>query len=79
MEVANTSPSHLSIFGGGRTIPLTIEGGSANSNGEKKKKKKKNKEGLSSHPFWPNGVVSLWLLNKPYFFVEPQNSHSHTI
>jgi hypothetical protein len=41
MEVANTSVGHLSIFGGGRTIPMAIGGGSANSNGEKKKKRTK--------------------------------------
>jgi hypothetical protein len=41
MEVANTSLGHLSIFRGGQTIPMAIEGGSANSNSKKKKKKQR--------------------------------------
>jgi hypothetical protein len=36
MEVANTSLGHHSIFVGSRTIPMAIEGCSANSNGENK-------------------------------------------
>jgi hypothetical protein len=52
MEVANTSLGQLTIFGGGRTNPAAIEGGSANLNGEKKKEQR----GGLTHPFWPNGV-----------------------
>jgi hypothetical protein len=52
---------------------MAIDGGSANSNGEKKKKK----GGRAIH-FEQMGV-SLQLLNKSYFFVESQNSHSRTI
>jgi hypothetical protein len=59
MEVANTFPSHQSIFVGGRTIPMAIEGCSANSSGEKKKRNKKNKEGWLTHLFWPNGVYRI--------------------
>jgi hypothetical protein len=45
MEVANTFPSHQSIFVGGRTIPMAIEGCSANSSGEKKKGTKRTNRG----------------------------------
>jgi hypothetical protein len=47
MEVANTSIGHLSIFEGGRTIPIAIEGGWPTQ--MVKKKKKKRETTFSSH------------------------------